>query len=105
MESWYDDGTDGSFLKSAQGLRGDCSGAEEAEMKLPAVETFLTGVAFGIGLTLLSLYTQKPSCLVATADTIVERGRARKDKREQDKFLRRRLRTMGFSSKEISENL
>jgi hypothetical protein len=79
--------------------------AEEAEMKLPAVETFLVGVACGIGLTLLSLYTQKPGCFVTAADTLADRGRARRDKREENKFLRKRLRAMGFSKKEIIENL
>ena len=74
-------------------------------MKLPVVETFLVGVVCGIGITVLSLYTQKPGCLVTAADTIAEMGRARRDKKEEDKFLRKRLKAMGFSNKEINENL
>ena len=74
-------------------------------MKLPVVETFLVGVACGIGITVLSLYTQRPSCLVTAADTIAEMGRARRDKREKNKFIRKRLKAMGFSNREINENL
>jgi hypothetical protein len=74
-------------------------------MKSPVVETFLVGVACGIGITILSLYTQKPSCLVATADTIAEMGKARRKKGEKERFIRKRLKSMGFSDKEINENL
>ncbi len=74
-------------------------------MKLPVVETFLVGVACGIGITVLSLYTQRPSCFVNAADTITDLGRARRDKREENKFIRKRLKAMGFSNKEINENL
>jgi hypothetical protein len=74
-------------------------------MKSPFLETFLAGVVFGIGITVLSLYAQKPSCLVTSLETIVERGRARRDKEEENKFLRKRLKAMGFSEEEINENL
>ena len=74
-------------------------------MKYPAVETFLVGVACGIGITVLSLYTQKPGFFVTAADAIADQGRARRDKRGKDKFLRKRLKAMGFSKKEINENL
>jgi len=74
-------------------------------MKSPVLETFLVGVAFGIGLTVLSLYAQKPGCFVTSLETIAEKGRARRDKEEENKFLRKRLKAMGFSDKEINENL
>jgi hypothetical protein len=32
-------------------------------------------------------------------------GRARRAKEEENRFLRKRLRAMGFSDKEINENL
>jgi hypothetical protein len=32
-------------------------------------------------------------------------GRARRAKEEENKFLRKRLKTMGFSDNEINENL
>ena len=74
-------------------------------MKSPVLKTFLVGVAFGIGLTVLSLYAQKPGCFVTSLETIAEKGRARRDKEEENKFLRKRLKAMGFSDKEINENL
>jgi hypothetical protein len=74
-------------------------------MKLPVLETFLVGVAFGIGITVLSLYTQKPGCFVTSLETIAEMGRARRAKEEENKFLRKKLKAMGFSDKEINENL
>jgi len=74
-------------------------------MKLPVLETFLVGVAFGIGITVLSLYTQKPGCFVTSLETIAEMGRARRAKEEENKFLRKKLKAMGFSDKEINGNL
>jgi len=74
-------------------------------MKLPVLETFLVGVAFGIGITVLSLYAQKPGCFVTSLETIAEMGRARRAKEEENKFLRKKLKAMGFSDKEINENL
>ncbi|MBS3906042.1 MAG: hypothetical protein KGZ49_03305 [Syntrophaceae bacterium] len=74
-------------------------------MKSPVVKTFLAGIAFGMGITALSLYAQKPGCFVASLDTIAEMGRARRAKEEKNKFLRKRLKAMGFSDKEINENL
>jgi len=74
-------------------------------MKSPVLETFLVGVAFGIGITVLSLYTQKPGCFVTSLETIVEMGRTRRAKEEENKFLRKRLKAMGFSDKEINGNL
>ena len=78
---------------------------EEAEMKSPVLETFLVGVAFGIGITVLSLYTQKPGCFVTSLETIAEMGRTRRAREEENKFLRKRLKAMGFSDKEINGNL
>jgi hypothetical protein len=78
---------------------------EEAEMKSPIFKTFLVGVAFGIGITVLSLYAQKPGYFVTTLETIAEMGRARRAKEEKNKFLRKRLKAMGFSDKEIDGNL
>ena len=74
-------------------------------MKSPVLGTFMAGVVCGIGLTVLALYTQKPGCFVTAADTITDMGRARRDKKKENKFLRRRLTAMGFSNKEINENL
>jgi hypothetical protein len=74
-------------------------------MKSPVLETFLAGVAFGIGITVLSLYAQKPRCIVASLEAIAEMGRARKAKEERNTFLRNRLKAMGFSDEEIDENL
>jgi hypothetical protein len=74
-------------------------------MKSPVLETFLVGVAFGIGITVSSLYAQKPGCFVTSLETIAEMGRARRAKEEKNKFLRKRLKAMGFSDKEINENL
>ncbi len=74
-------------------------------MKASVLETFLGGVAFGIGITVLSLYAQKPGCIVTSLEAIAEMGRARKAKEERNKFLRKRLEAMGFSDKEIDENL
>jgi len=74
-------------------------------MKPPVLKTFLVGVAFGIGITGLSLYAQKPSYFVTSLETIAEMGRARRAKEERNKFLRERLKAMGFSDKEINENL
>ena len=74
-------------------------------MKSSVLETFLVGVAFGIGITVLSLYAQKPGCFVTSLETIAEMGRARRAEEEKNKFLRKRLKAMGFSDKEINENL
>ncbi len=78
---------------------------EEGEMKSPVLKTFLVGVAFGIGITVLSLYAQKPGYFVNSLETIAEMGRARRGKEEKNKFLRKRLKAMGFSDEEIDENL
>jgi hypothetical protein len=76
---------------------------EEAEMKSTVLETFVLGVAFGIGITILSLYTQKPGRLVVSIETIAERGRARRAKEEEKKLRRERLKAVGFLDEEIDE--
>ena len=72
-------------------------------MKSKVLETFVFGVALGIGITILSLYIQKPGSFVASIETIAERGRARRAKEEQEKLRRERLQSMGFSDNEIDE--
>jgi len=52
-------------------------------MKSPVLKTFLAGVGFGIGITVLSLYAQKPGCFVTSLETISEMGRARRAKEEK----------------------
>ena len=71
-------------------------------MKSSDLGTFLLGVTFGIGITVLALYTQKPGRLV---ETIAESGRARRAKEEEKKLQRERLKAVGFSDEEIDEFL
>jgi hypothetical protein len=72
-------------------------------MKPTAPETFLCGVACGIGLTILSLLTQKPGSFVNAIEAIGELGRARRAKEEGEKLEREKLRAVGFSDEEIDE--
>ena len=72
-------------------------------MKSTVLETFLLGVTFGIGITILALYTQKPGRFVTSIDTIAERGRTRRAKEEEKRLQRERLKTVGFSDEEIDE--
>jgi len=72
-------------------------------MKSKVLETFLFGVTLGIGITILSLYTQKPGSFVTSIETIAEKGRTRKAKAEEEKLRRERLKTMGFSDNEIDD--
>jgi len=74
-------------------------------MKSTLLGTFLAGAAFGMGITVLSLYTQKPGCFVTLLEGVAEMGRARRAKEEENKFLRERLKAMGFEDNEINENL
>jgi hypothetical protein len=74
-------------------------------MKSTVLETFLVGVTFGIGLTILFLYTQKPGRLATSIETIAERGRARRAKEEEKKLQREMLKATGFSDEEIDEIL
>jgi hypothetical protein len=77
--------------------------AEEVEMKSTVLETFLLGVTFGIGITILSLYTQKPGRLVISIETIAKMGQARRAKEEENKLRRKRLKAVGFSDEEIDD--
>ena len=74
-------------------------------MKSTVLGSFLLGVTFGIGITLLALYTQKPGRLVASIETIAESKRARRAKEEEKKLQRERLKAAGFSDEEIDEFL
>ena len=71
-------------------------------MKSTGLGTFLIGVTFGIGITILALYTQKPGRLV---ETIAESGRTRRTKEVENKLQRERLKAVGFSDEEIDEFL
>ena len=74
-------------------------------MKSTVLETFLFGVTLGVGMTVLSLYTRKPGCLVTSIETIAEMGRARRAKEEEKRLRWERLKAMGFSDQEIDEIL
>jgi hypothetical protein len=70
-------------------------------MKSTALETFLCGVTLGMGVIVLSLYTQKPARLVTTIETIAAMGRERRAKEEAKRLRRERLKEVGFSDEEI----
>ncbi len=74
-------------------------------MKSTVLETFLFGVTFGIGITLLSLYTQKPDRLAITLGAIAEVGKDRRVREEAKRLRRQRLKEVGFSDDEIEEIL
>jgi len=71
-------------------------------MKSTVLKTFLLGATFGMGMTILSLYTQKPGRFVASIEAIAERGRARRAKEEQKQLRRERLKAAGFLDEEIN---
>lgn len=73
------------------------------EMKSTVLGAFLLGVTFGVGITLLALYTQKPGRLGTSIETIAEMGRARRAREEEKKLLRKRFKAVGFSDEEIDE--
>jgi len=72
-------------------------------MRLRALEAFLCGITVGIGMTILTLYAQKPRCWVSSIEGIAEMGRTRKSKEEENRLRRLRLKTEGFSDEEIEE--
>ena len=74
-------------------------------MKSTVLETFLFGVTLGIGITLLSLYTQKPDRLAFALGTVAEIGKERRAKEEAKRLRRQRLKEVGFSDEEIEEIL
>ena len=71
-------------------------------MKSTALEAFLLGITFGIGITLLALYTQKPGRLVTSIETMAGSRRVRRAKEEEKKLQRERLAAVGFSDEEIA---
>jgi hypothetical protein len=71
-------------------------------MKSTVLKTFLLGFTFGIGITILALYTQKPGRL---AETIAESSRGRRAKEGKKRLQRERLKAVGFSDEEIDEFL
>ena len=74
-------------------------------MKSTVLETFLLGITLGIGVTVLSLYTQKPDRLATTLGTIAEIGKERRAREEAKRLRRERLKAVGFTDKEIEEIL
>jgi hypothetical protein len=77
---------------------------KEGEVRSTALETFLIGVTVGIGITLLSLYTQKPRCFVTSIETIAEVGRMRRAREEEKELRSEKLKAMGFSEEEIEDS-
>ena len=76
---------------------------EETEMRSTVLKTFLFGVTFGAGMTILCLYAQKPTCFVDSIETIAAMGRARRAEEEEKKLERERLKAVGFSDEEIDQ--
>ena len=70
-------------------------------MKSTVWESFLLGLTCGIGITILALYTQKPGRLIASIDTMAEKGRTKRAKEEEEKLQRERLKAVGFLDEEI----
>ncbi len=70
-------------------------------MKSAVLKPFLLGFTCGVGITVLTLYAQKPGILGTSLDTIAAKGRARRAKEEKRKREREWLKTVGFSDKEI----
>ena len=78
-------------------------GVEKVEMKSTVLKPFLFGVTCGIGITILSLYTQEPGRIVTSIEKLAEMGRARRAKEEEKRLEREWLKAAGFSDKEIDE--
>ena len=72
-------------------------------MRSSVLESFLLGVACGIGIIFLALRTQRPARFVGLLETTDEAGRSRRTKEEERDLQRERFRTMGFSDEEIDE--
>lgn len=72
-------------------------------MKSAVLKPFLLGVTFGIGITVLSLYTQKPAILGTSLEKIAAKGRVRRAEEEKRKREREWLKAVGFSDNEIDE--
>ena len=72
-------------------------------MKSGFMKPFLIGFACGMGVTLLSLYTQKPGSVVSSIDRLGELGRTRRAREEEKKVDRELLKAAGYSDQEIDE--
>jgi hypothetical protein len=72
-------------------------------MKSSVLESFLLGVACGIGITFLALRTQKPARFVDLLESTDETGRRRRATVEGRELQRERFKAMGFSDEEIEE--
>lgn len=72
-------------------------------MKSTVFESFVLGVAFGIGLTALALYTRKPGCFAVSLESLAEMGRTRRVIDGEIELRRQRLKAMGFSDGEVAE--
>ena len=72
-------------------------------MKSGFIKPFLIGFACGMGITLFSLYTQKPGPVVSSIGRIGELGRTRRAREEEKKVDRALLKAAGFSDEEIDE--
>jgi len=76
---------------------------QEIKMKSSFLETFLLGVTLGVGMTVLALYTQKPGLLATAIENLAQKGRARRARQEEEKFLRGKLKGVGFFDEEIDQ--
>ncbi len=72
-------------------------------MKSSVLESFLLGLACGIGITFLALYTQKPARFADLLESAADTGRSRRAREEKRDLQRERFRAMGFSDQEIDE--
>jgi hypothetical protein len=70
-------------------------------VKTDVLKPFLLGVTFGIGITVLSLYTQTPGILGTSLEKIAAKGRVRRAEEERRKREKKWLKTVGFSDEEI----
>ncbi len=74
-------------------------------MKCRTIGAFFFGMAAGIGVTLLSLYTQRPNALSNLIGAVADVGQSRRVKRIENGLRKNRLKAMGFTDEEIGEFL
>jgi hypothetical protein len=72
-------------------------------MKSSVLESFLLGVACGIGITFLALRTQKPLRFAGLLESTAQTGRNRRTRAEGRELQRERFKAMGFTDEEIEE--
>jgi hypothetical protein len=72
-------------------------------MKSSVLESFLLGVACGIGVTFLVLCTQKPARFVDLLEATADTGRCRRTRAKGKELQRERFKAMGFSDEEIED--